>query len=276
VTASVGGQAASPAPYTLDVPGSPLGCLLVHGLTGSPAEMRLLGEHLQARGIACTAPLLPGHGTRLEDLHHAHWQDWVDAGNAALAALRAEHPSACVVGFSMGAIVAAELAHEHPELRAVALLSPGYTVTNRLMPLAPCLRCVIRSYPKGARHEPADDTAPYIWAYDRWSVSAAAELSALKRVVRRHVSSIRVPALVAYSRGDRTIGPDAGPGLFADWGSPDKELLTLERSSHGIVLDVERETLFERVHAFLSARGLPPTGTEELPAPTFSEGDRHG
>src|SRR2546429_9501847 len=66
------------------LPGSrPLGCLLVHGFTGTPEEMRPLGEALAARGFPVYAVLLAGHGTDVAELARTCWTDWfasVEAG----------------------------------------------------------------------------------------------------------------------------------------------------------------------------------------------------
>src|SRR5687768_16151489 len=52
-----------------------VGCLMVHGFTSSPFEMRGLGRHLAERGITAAAPLLAGHGTSPEDLDGKTWHD---------------------------------------------------------------------------------------------------------------------------------------------------------------------------------------------------------
>ncbi len=71
-----------PSAFTLQ--GGPVGCLLLHGYTGSPPEMRLVGEYLNQRGITVSAPLLSGHGTEPEDLNRYKWTDWyADAEEAA-------------------------------------------------------------------------------------------------------------------------------------------------------------------------------------------------
>src|SRR5262249_50914792 len=53
-----------------------LGCLLVHGFTATPAEMRPLGEALAARGFPVRGVRLAGHGTSVEDLARTGWRDW--------------------------------------------------------------------------------------------------------------------------------------------------------------------------------------------------------
>src|SRR5256885_14246546 len=54
----------------------PLGCLLIHGFTATPDEMRPLGEALAARGFPVRAVRLAGHGTEVADLAGTRWTDW--------------------------------------------------------------------------------------------------------------------------------------------------------------------------------------------------------
>ena len=58
-------------------PGGSTGCLLVHGFTGTPKEMRAMGEYLHQRGFSVLGVRLTGHATRPEDLQRARWQDWL-------------------------------------------------------------------------------------------------------------------------------------------------------------------------------------------------------
>ena len=60
------------------LPGGPLGVLLIHGFTGAPTEMRLLADDLHWRGMTVSAPLLPGHGTSVEEMNRSRWQEWTD------------------------------------------------------------------------------------------------------------------------------------------------------------------------------------------------------
>ena len=69
--------------------GGPTGILLVHGFTATPAEVRLLAKILHERGFTVAGPLLPGHGTKPEDLNRVRWQDWVEEGEKAYRQLAA-------------------------------------------------------------------------------------------------------------------------------------------------------------------------------------------
>src|SRR4029077_21197105 len=88
-------------PFRIDR--GPVSCLLLHGLTGTPYEMRDLGEALAAAGVSVSCPLLPGHGTDVRDLARTTWRDWEAAALAEFDALGPKSGSRFVCGLSMGA-----------------------------------------------------------------------------------------------------------------------------------------------------------------------------
>ncbi len=57
-------------------PGGSNGVLVLHGFTGNPQSMRPLAEALAAAGFTVELPLLPGHGTAVEDMVPTRWEDW--------------------------------------------------------------------------------------------------------------------------------------------------------------------------------------------------------
>jgi carboxylesterase len=105
-------------------------CLLLHGLTGGPSEVRPVGEALAAAGIRAVGPALPGHGTSPADLMTVTRDDLREAVLRALAALRGAR-KVFVCGLSAGALLALELAaHSRlrqgvPEVQRLALLAPA-------------------------------------------------------------------------------------------------------------------------------------------------------
>src|SRR5512139_2066770 len=102
-----------PAPF--DLPGRPGGgdaALLLHGLTGTPFELRPVADRLARAGVRCLAPLLPGHEGP-EALARTTWHDWLRGGREAVGAV-GDTRRTLVVGSSMGALVACALAAENP------------------------------------------------------------------------------------------------------------------------------------------------------------------
>ncbi|HON42127.1 MAG TPA: carboxylesterase, partial [Bacillota bacterium] len=70
-------------PYSMGPADAQVACLVVHGFTGSPYEMRPFAERLAARGVYADVPLLPGHGTSVEDMSRTSFPDWVAGAEAA-------------------------------------------------------------------------------------------------------------------------------------------------------------------------------------------------
>src|SRR5512136_1317308 len=90
-----------------DLPGRPGGAdaaLLLHGLTGSPFELRPVADRLAQGGVRCLGPVLPGHEGP-DALARTSWLDWVAGAREALLAL-GETRRTMIVGSSMGALVA--------------------------------------------------------------------------------------------------------------------------------------------------------------------------
>src|SRR5712691_5578487 len=105
-------------------------CLLLHGLTGAPAEVRPVGEALARAGFRAVGPLLPGHGTSPQDLETVTRSDMLDAAREALLSLHGAR-RVYLCGLSMGALLAVRLAAKGfvrqgvAPVSALALLAPA-------------------------------------------------------------------------------------------------------------------------------------------------------
>jgi carboxylesterase len=252
----------SPDPFFLA--GGPTGVLLLHGFTGSPPEMRLVGDYLHDRGLTVQAPCLPGHGTNPDDLNAHTWRDMLAAAEAALAELQALCPVVFVGGLSMGALLTVCLAAAHPELAGIMTYSPALRSRNAQIYLSPFLKHVAPIIGKPAhRLGDGSQTAGRIWCYDVDPVAAAHELLKLQAQARRLLPRVACPLLVVYSLGDRTIRHDSGPVLYARVASTDKQSLVLEHSGHCITVDGEWQQVAEASWQFilrhLPADSLAPT-----------------
>src|SRR5208283_2364281 len=59
--------------------GAGLSALLIHGLTGTPYEMRYLGERLAAHGIRVRGVRLAGHASAPEELGLTTQENWYES-----------------------------------------------------------------------------------------------------------------------------------------------------------------------------------------------------
>ena len=130
-----------PMPTNIDpsaffMEGGPTGVLLIHGFTGSAAEMRLIGRYLHERGLTAYGPLLPGHGTIPEDLNNYGWNEWCAEVDKALVELRSNCDTIFVVGLSMGALLSLWLAANNDDISGYRNLCSSHR-RHRLAPALP-------------------------------------------------------------------------------------------------------------------------------------------
>ena len=103
--------------------GNEVGCLVLHGFTGTPANMRSVYAPLEKAGYTVHAPLLSGHGTTLADMNEYRASDWLSDALAGYQKLREEGCTRIYVcGLSMGAILSGLVA-ERRDCAGVVLMS---------------------------------------------------------------------------------------------------------------------------------------------------------
>ena len=239
-----------PSPFLLE--GGRVGVLLIHGFTGSPPEMRLIGEYLHQRGFTVAAPLLPGHGTAPHDLHHLRWNDWTSHVDAALVGLRTRCQTIFVGGLSLGSLLALHLAAHHSDLGGIVLYSPAVKLRDNRIYMTPVLRHLIRRRRKSGASDLTDPQAQLrLWSYEEHSVGAAREVLSLLLHVRRLLPEVICPLLIVHSTLDQAIHPASAVYTYERVGSSDKELVTLHNSGHALTVDTEWPYVAEKTYRFI-------------------------
>ncbi|GEJ59113.1 alpha/beta hydrolase [Anaeromyxobacter diazotrophicus] len=249
-----------------DLEGGPDAALLLHGLTGSPFEVRHVAERLQQDGLRCLGPVLPGHGGSPEALAPVAWRDWVEGARRDLARLDGAR-RVFLVGCSMGALVACALAAARPgRVAGLALLAPALQLSGA----ARVAGAVARALPFGRRLPPVpklggSDVRDPVARRDNPAMaavplSAVGELLALAREVERLLPAVRAPALVVAGGQDHTVAMEGARRLAARVGSGPARLLVLQESFHLVGIDVERDRCAGEVAAFFSS--IPPSAAE--------------
>jgi carboxylesterase len=244
------------APFSLRA--GRIGCLLLHGFTATPHDMRFLAERLHAHGYTASAVQLAGHGTSAEDLERCTWRDWYASARHGLIELQACAPQVVVVGQSMGALLALKLAVDYPGvIGGVALLSPALVVSNRWLPwIAPTLPLLLpflgrRRYLSKEQSDIADPRArAQSPSYTRIPLRALRELDRLQHQVRKLLPDVRKPLLVIHSRQDHTC-PVENVTILEHAVRGAVHAVLLNDSYHVISIDVERQRVATEVASFV-------------------------
>jgi carboxylesterase len=235
--------------------GGPHGALVLHGFTGSPYSMRGLARALAGAGFTVDLPLLPGHGTAVEELIPKRWADWLAAAEEAYAALAARVDDVIVVGLSMGGTLTAALAATHPEIIGAVFVNaliapPGDDVVGFLRTTAESGEALL----PGIGASIADPTADEL-AYEQTPVVPLLSLIDALGDLQGRLAAIRCPILVVNSPRDPVVAPVSSDVLAASVSGP-VERMSAERSLHVATVDYDKDAIERRVVAF--AQGLTP------------------
>jgi carboxylesterase len=231
--------------------GGPVGVLLSHGFTGSPASMTPWAHYLADRGHTVRVPRLPGHGTTWQEMNTTRWHDWYATVNAALTELTDRCDRVAVCGLSMGAALAMRLAEVRPDdIDALVLVNPVVGVKNWQLKLLPALKWLVPSMPGIGNDikKPGGDEV----GYDRTPLKALASQLGGWREIRADLDKITAPLLVFRATDDHVVDATS-LGLIRDGVSSSvTEYVTLENSYHVATLDHDAPVIFERSAAFIA------------------------
>jgi len=247
-----------------------VGCLLIHGLTGTPAEMAPVADALAGR-YPLWVTSVAGHGTTVTDLAATDWRDWYRSASAGADALLQVVRHLIVIGLSMGALLAIQLAIERSSaVTGLVLLSPAVelargvprwmhgplralgAVDARLPPLRAALARVI--FAKGGSDIADADVRSRHPGYRHIPLRALLNLLALQRLALASAPAITQPTLVIHARQDHTVPVAAAEALFARIGAAEKRLVVLPDSFHVVTVDRERDRVRDEITAFVEAR----------------------
>ena len=248
-----------PGAEPIDLPGGPVGVLLSHGFTGCPQSIRGWAEHLHAAGLTVVAPLLPGHGTRWQDMNATTWDDWYGAVEAAFDDLRSRCDQVFVMGLSMGGTLVLRLAEQRAaEVAGVVVVNASLATERRDAKLLPLLKHLIPALPGIA----SDIKAPGVTelAYPKLPLKAAHSLQQAWPVVRADLGRITAPVLVYRSRVDHVVEPVSGRTLLAGLAGGTVEERILENSFHVATLDHDAPLIFAGSLDFVRAHTSADAG----------------
>jgi carboxylesterase len=185
-----------------------------------------------------SAPLLPGHGTRPEELNSVHWQDWVHTGRRSLQKLFESCEQVFVAGESLGGVLALYLASTEPRVAGVLLYAPAI---RTLMSKLDYLKLYLGApFVTQVGRDSLD--CPDVWqGYLGLPLKGIIQLLRFQSNVQQRLSNIHQPVLVFQGRKDTTVALEAGNIILEGISSEIKEHYWMENSSHVIILDAELE-----------------------------------
>ncbi len=238
--------------------GDSTGCLLVHGFTGTPYEMRGLGNWLAEQlHFTVSGPALAGHATHVSHMT-TDWREWYNSVDQAYLALKARCNRIFVIGLSLGGILTLHLAAHRRLDGIVAVSAPAY-IDHPWEPYFRRFPFLFHLMPFAPKDATQDDTQdPQVKevhpGYDRTPTLAARSLILeLLPHMRQHLPSITTPVLLLQGRQDRTIPADSMTVIYSELSSTDKQAFWLEPSGHLALEDYAKDDAFRHIGNFINA-----------------------
>lgn len=266
-------------------PGGRAGVLLVHGLTGTPAELKFVARRLNQYGFTVLCPRLAGHCSTEAELLGTTWRDWADSVLSAYDRLARQCDAIFVGGLSAGAVLSLHAGHERPGTRGLMLYSTtlwwdGWTIPRLrfLLPLILRLPYIGKRYrfaetpPYGIKNEALRrKIAGLMQSGDAESAGfpgtpgySLREMWRLVDRIKTVLPEIETPSLLLHSSHDDIAAISNANYVLDHIGGPAR-LVQLHNSYHMITVDQERDKVADQSAAF-AASLLSRTELEALRA----------
>ena len=278
-------------PSEFHLAGGRSGVLLIHGLTGTPTEMRFVGNGLNRAGFTVLGMQLAGHCGDEADLLATGWREWYASVVDAAQRLQQQVDHLFVAGLSMGAILALKLAIDHPDrvdgvgLYGTTFFHDGWATPmigrlSFLLPLGIRLgigrnKVSMENPPYGIKDErirhrvvsamlsgdsEAGGLAGFPWP-------SLAEFQRLSLHVRNRIGRVRAPCVIVHSSDD-DIASLRNVRIVERGVRAPVETVLLDDSYHMVTVDKERGTLIERSARFF--RRIAETESVRGPQPEIA------
>jgi carboxylesterase len=258
--------------HKIDLKGGDDAVLLIHGLTGSPFEMKYLARQLHQAGFTVKGPCLAGHGTTLADLKETRWQDWYRTVADAFRELKKKHATVSVAGLCMGALLAMFLSAEfEEEVAAISLLSTTLSYDGWGLPwykfLLPVAYYTPVKYvysfeerePYGIKNEAlrariVEGMKDSSIAHSSVPGVSMCELFKLINKTKKIITRVKTSTLILHSREDDLASEKNALYVKEHIGADDVRMVLLDNCYHMLPIDNQRDVVANETIAFFKER----------------------
>ena len=234
--------------------GASHGALLIHGFTGNPAELLLLGEYLHSKKFTILGIRLAGHGTNERDLLRMTREDWINSVLDGFSILSGCCDKISVIGHSMGSLLALNLSLLRKFNQLVTMAAPIFIDEslnlNLLPPREMCQDKYARKRPRNLINVPA--AANY--TYRKMPLISIHELVDLIADIKKNLSKVIVPIMILHGKEDHTAKIESANYIFDNVASIQKQLHLIDSMGHLLPLKEGREEIFELIANFLESK----------------------
>lgn len=219
-----------------------IGCLVIHGFGGSTYEVEPLAIHLAEKGYDAVCPILKGHTGKREDMKNANYLQWIYSVEEELIKLQTNCDDIYIIGFSMGGLIAFNLAERYEIKAIVTINTPIYywnikrILTNLIEDLRERDLKNFKRYMKSSRNSP---------------FSALRNFLLLLKLTKSKLKLIKCPVYIIQALDDDTVRKASASFIFDNLSSPIKCIRFYENGGHLILRSQIAEQVINDIEIFL-------------------------
>jgi len=237
------------------------GIILTHGFTGSPKEMRWMGEYLnREHGYPCLGVRLAGHATRPQDMIRSTFEDWLASVEDGYHLMRGMADRVALVGLSMGGVLSLITATRLEFAGLVAMATPYGLPPDWRLSYTEILSKFIPYMPKSKDPPGTGWVDKEAWdghvAYPQNPLRSIGELKKLLDLLRESLPDVTAPTLLIYSKDDKYLplgSLESMEYIYNNISTVRKEKLIISGSGHVLPRDAKRKQVFAAAAEFIQS-----------------------
>lgn len=221
-----------------------LGCLIIHGFGGSIYEVEPLAEHLNEKGYDVLCPHLKGHTGQRRDMKNAVYGDWIESAEKELLKLKENTEEIVIIGFSMGGLIAINLACKYDIKGIVTINTPIYYWN---------LKRVMLNLMRDLKNRRTDYFKRYMRANKNSPIPAMYNFLLLLKQTKPQICHVDCPALIIQANDDDTVRKASVDYIYSNLSSAHKEIKLYDNGGHLILRSQEAAQVIKDVEMFLDS-----------------------
>jgi carboxylesterase len=228
---------------------SKIGILLIHGFTSNPLSLEPIAKSFAKNNFNIELPLLPGHGTKWQDLNKVKYTDWINTLEISLLELSKRSDHIFTFGLSLGGVLALYLTEHHSKIDGLVLVNDALLLSDPRLFFLP----IIRFFTPASNAIGEDIKKPGVTekSYDKNPLNGLYELIKLKKIVKKNLNKIICPVLSFKSKEDHVVPIKSSIYTLKKISSKNKELIWLNNSYHVATLDYDQDIIIEKSIKFI-------------------------
>lgn len=219
-----------------------IGCLVIHGFGGSVDEINPLASRLREKGYKVVCPRLKGHTGKRSDLKRAGYTDWIASAEQGLMELLSDCRSVYMIGFSMGGLIAVNLALKYDAAGMVTINTPIYYWDIRRILSNIVMGFVRRDFRMIKR---------YIRSTVAFPLPALINFNLLLSRTKPMINDVICPVFIAQGMDDDTVRNSSAHYIFDNVSSQVKRLEFYKGSGHLMLWSPAAHDAIRDIEAFL-------------------------